>query len=130
MSNVFSLTEKELQVMIVLWEEGIPLSSSEIIKKSPAEKKWKDSSIFIIIDSLVKKGAIKISGFTQNKTNYGRNFIPTLSQNDYHIMQIKQVAKERNIPITSLVAGMIEDVDIITVKKLKKIIMDRLELKE
>lgn len=48
------LTKSELAVMEVLWDEGEALTSAEIIQKSK-EKEWKDSSVHLLINSLLKK---------------------------------------------------------------------------
>ena len=47
------LTKSELAVMEVLWDEGEALTSAEIIQKSK-EKEWKDSSVHLLINSLLK----------------------------------------------------------------------------
>lgn len=70
------LTKKETEVMEVLWEAGVPLTSMEIVKQS-GEKSWKDSSIHILINSLLKKGAIREAGFVRTGKGYGRTFEPT-----------------------------------------------------
>lgn len=48
------LTKSEFAVMEVLWDEGEELTSAEIIQKSK-EREWKDSSIHLIINSLLRK---------------------------------------------------------------------------
>ena len=47
------LTKSEFAVMEVLWDEGEELTSAEIIQKSK-EREWKDSSIHLIINSLLR----------------------------------------------------------------------------
>ena len=51
------LTKSELAVMEVLWDEGEALTSAEIIQKSK-EKEWKDSSVHLLINSLLKKKVV------------------------------------------------------------------------
>lgn len=51
-------TKKEQELMDVLWKAGRPLSSKEIVENS-IDKTWKDSSIHILLNSLLDKGAIK-----------------------------------------------------------------------
>ena len=62
------LTKSEFAVMEVLWDEGEELTSAEIIQKSK-EREWKDSSIHLIINSLLRKKVVTVAGF--KKTTHG-----------------------------------------------------------
>lgn len=77
------LTKNELEIMEVLWEIGEPLTSKEIVKRS-VKKSWKDSSIHILINSLLDKGAIEEAGFVRAGKGYGRTFVPTLQGETYY----------------------------------------------
>lgn len=110
----FSLTKNELQVMELMWLQGKPLSRSEIIRLSK-ERSWKDSSIHILLNSLLKKRAIRVDGFVKTGRNYGRTFSPMITHEEYQVMQFKQSAnylKSKSLAITSLVSTLIEDSDI------------------
>ena len=69
------LTKSELAVMEVLWDEGEALTSAEIIQKSK-EKEWKDSSVHLLINSLLKKKVVTVAGFKKTTKNYARTFVP------------------------------------------------------
>ena len=62
------LTKSELAVMEVLWDEGEALTSAEIIQKSK-EKEWKDSSVHLLINSLLKKKVVTVAGFKKTSKN-------------------------------------------------------------
>lgn len=69
------LTKSEFAVMEVLWDEGEALTSAEIIQKSK-EREWKDSSIHLIINSLLRKKVVTVAGFKKTTKNYARTFVP------------------------------------------------------
>ena len=62
-------TKKEQELMEVLWKAGRPLSSKEIVENS-IDKTWKDSSIHILLNSLLDKGAIKEAGYVRTGKGY------------------------------------------------------------
>ena len=64
------LTKSEMEIMEVLWDEGKALTTSEIIQRSKEkEKEWKDSSVHLLIKSLMNKDVIKVEGFKKKQQN-------------------------------------------------------------
>ena len=76
------LTKSEMEIMDVLWGENVPLSRSDLLARG-AEKSWKDSSVHILLNGLLQKGAIQEVGFVKRSKTYGRTFAPTLSREEY-----------------------------------------------
>jgi len=76
------LTRCEMEIMDVLWEDGGALSRSDFLGRSE-EKGWKDSSIHILLNGLLRKGAIKEAGIVKRSKTYGRTFLPTLTREEY-----------------------------------------------
>lgn len=76
------LTKSELEIMDVLWNSNVPLSRSGLLENS-AGKNWKDSSVHILLNSLLRKGAIRESGLVKRSKTYGRLFAPTLTREEY-----------------------------------------------
>ena len=76
------LTKSEMEIMDVLWEAGKPLSRSDLLAHSE-EKTWKDSSVHILINGLLKKKAIREAGMVKRSKTYGRTFEPTLTREEY-----------------------------------------------
>ena len=68
--------------MDVLWEDGGALSRSDFLARQE-EKTWKDSSIHILLNGLLNKGAIREAGLVKCSKTYGRTFLPTLSREEY-----------------------------------------------
>lgn len=76
------LTKSEMEIMDVLWEDGNPLSRADFLNRSE-EKSWKDSSIHILLNGLLAKGAIREAGFVKRSKTYGRTFLPTMTREEY-----------------------------------------------
>ena len=83
-----SLSNNELEIMNLLWKEDRPLSRSEIIELSP-DRSWQKSSIHILLNKLLDKGAIDIAGFVRTNKNYGRTYKPVITQEDYVLTSVK-----------------------------------------
>jgi len=76
------LTKSEMQIMDVLWASDVPLSRSDLLERSE-EKTWKDSSVHILLNGLLAKGAIQEAGFVKRSKTYGRTFVPSLTREAY-----------------------------------------------
>lgn len=76
------LTRSEMEIMDVMWEAGVPLSRADLLEKSE-EKTWKDSSVHILLNGLLQKGAIQEAGLVKRSKTYGRVFSPTLTREEY-----------------------------------------------
>ena len=113
--------------MSLLWEKKEPLSKSDIVRLSP-NKSWSESSIYILLNSMLKKGAIIENGFVKKQTNYSRVFAPDLSEVEYSIMQINLGNKNGKLSVPSLVSGLIENTsDISEILELEKIIQRKIK---
>lgn len=76
------LTRSEMEIMDVLWEDGSALSRADLLERS-VHKSWKDSSIHILLNGLLSKGAIREAGFVKRSKTYGRTFLPTMTREEY-----------------------------------------------
>ena len=76
------LTKSEMEIMDVLWSTETPLSRSDLLARSE-EKTWKDSSVHILLNGLLEKGAIREAGVVKRSKTYGRTFSPTLTREEY-----------------------------------------------
>lgn len=76
------LSESERQVMEVFWKNETPLTASDIIAQSN-NKSWSDSYVFLMINSLRKKGAIELSGFVERGKSVSRTFKVKMSKEEY-----------------------------------------------
>lgn len=76
------LTKSEMEIMDVFWSTNVPLSRADLLERGE-EKSWKDSSVHILLNGLLKKGAIREAGFVKRSKTYGRTFVPTLTREEY-----------------------------------------------
>ena len=115
--NTKRLTNSEKQIMEVLWKSDVPLSSHDIILSS-SDKTWKNSSVHLLLNSLLDKELIEVAGFEKRTKNYARVFKPTLSYVDYILTVLtKNSDKEKR-------AELIEKKHNVSPKKAAKIVED------
>ena len=76
------LTRSEMEIMDVMWESGVPMSRADLLARSE-EKTWKDSSVHIILNGILQKGAIQEAGLVKRIKTYGRVFVPTMTREEY-----------------------------------------------
>ena len=108
------LTKSEFAVMEVLWDEGEELTSAEIIQKSK-EREWKDSSIHLIINSLLRKKVVTVAGFKKITKNYARTFVPVETREQFLVGQIidDKTTTEDKKGIYSYIIGKESDPELI-----------------
>ena len=108
------LTKREFAVMEVLWDEGEELTSAEIIQKSK-EREWKDSSIHLIINSLLRKKVVTVAGFKKTTKNYARTFVPVETREQFLVGQIidDKTTTEDKKGIYSYIIGKESDPELI-----------------
>lgn len=103
------LTKSEMEIMDVLWGAQTPLSRSDLLAHSE-EKSWKDSSVHILLNGLLQKGAIREAGVVKRSKTYGRTFSPTLTREEYFATTI---FSHRHKPeIVGLFAALLQREDI------------------
>ena len=78
------LTKNEIEIMDVLWRENRALSRGEILSLS-MDKTWMDSSIHILLNSLLRKGAIREAGYAKCGKTSGRVYEAALSCAEYYV---------------------------------------------
>lgn len=84
----YHITKSELEILNVLWKAGVPLSRADILEKS-TEKTWKDNSIHILLNGMLKKGIIHEAGFKRSGKVWGRLYEPAITVEDYYADQFK-----------------------------------------
>lgn len=96
------LTQKELEVMKVLWNSAKPLSAQEIPVIQPALKK---NTVLAVTRELLKKSYIKISDIVYHNTVLARTYEPTITFEEYLVNSLK----DSSINIPSLVTTLIRE---------------------
>ena len=103
------LTKSEMEIMDVLWGSDKALSRADLLARSE-EKTWKDSSVHILLNGLLHKGAIREAGLVKRSKTYGRTFIPTLTREEYFAATI--FSHRRKPEIVGLFAALLQRQDI------------------
>ena len=115
------LTKNEIEIMEVLWKAKRPITSVEIVEMS-VKKTWKDSSIHILINSLLKKKAIQEVGFIRAGKGYARTFEPTESGDEFYADFLASIAKRISVP--TLFSALFENNDLThdTIQELEELL--------
>lgn len=77
------LTRNETELMEVFWNSKMPLTKSDLIHL-PLLHNWKDSSVYILINSLMKKNVLCVVGSRLTGKTYGRIFSPAMSREEFY----------------------------------------------
>ncbi|MCL1878809.1 MAG: BlaI/MecI/CopY family transcriptional regulator [Defluviitaleaceae bacterium] len=91
------LTVKEAEIMTVLWNSESPLTTTEIIETSP-NRTWQDRSIFVIMRSLLKKGAVVLDRYKPTAGKHARSYKPLITTEDY-VLEVIQDMNESGMKI-------------------------------
>ena len=124
----FRLTNKELEIMRILWNTTEPMTAGEIFGKSPD-----GVSIYTVqnsIKGLLPKGAIAIDSYTQVFKSNARRYKAALSESDYAYMQVKNFYKQvDSSKPTQLMATLISEYDnvddISEIEEIEKMLAER-----
>ena len=93
------LTKSETEIMELLWQSDEPITSSQMIEMSD-DRTWKKSYVHLLINSLISKDMIEVSGFVKTTKNYARTFSPKISKEEYTVGQFTNMKcfTEEDIP--------------------------------
>jgi len=97
--GVMKLTDKEVEVMVVLWDSSHPMTATEIIETSN-NRTWKERSIYTILNTLIKKGAAILTSYKPTMTNAARAYAPAITSDEYMVKHILDLSE--NCPSPSL----------------------------
>lgn len=102
-----NLTKNEIEVMDVLWKADQPLSRAQLITES-VERTWKESSIHVLLNSLLRKGAICEAGFVKNGKAIGRTYAAAITCEEYHALAAASNTKQKP-ELTKLFAALLKE---------------------
>lgn len=95
MKNKNLLTAAEMEIMEILWQNGTPMSSNDILKSGKIEG-WSSGYLHNVLRSMLKKEAIRVNGMVQNNTQYARMFEPNLTKEEYAAKMAMSVGIDEN----------------------------------
>jgi len=113
-----------MEIMDVLWNSNTPLSRSDLLERQD-QKSWKDSSVHIMLNSLLRKGAIREVGFVKRTKTFGRTFAPALTREEYFATTI--FSHRYQPEIVGLVKALLsrEDITPEELAEIKKLVADK-----
>ena len=108
MQKPVKITDSEKQVLDLLWDQETPLTSTEIVHLSK-DRTWKSSYIHIMITSLLKKEMIHVAGFKKTTKNYARTFEPTMTREQWTLLQVTQQQKDSSRTLSQVFTALLEE---------------------
>ena len=94
------LTNKQMDVMNILWENDKPMAASEILK---ANEKLNINTIHACIRKLLEEEYVKVAYIDYSGNVMSRNFMPTVSKGKYFSESYKDIIGSKKLILTSLI---------------------------
>lgn len=121
------ITNSEMQILEVLWDEDEALTSSEIVEVSE-DRTWKASSVHLLLNSLLKKDLIQVAGFKKTTKNYARTFEPAMTREAYSLYQLQNEQRKNTRVFSRLFNTFVsEEINSTTLHELSDMIDSRIE---
>ncbi len=122
------LSETELDIMQLLWQEKKDLSRPEILAHLEG-KDWNPNSIHQVLNSMMKKGVLKVEGLARCGKVYGRTYSPTLTQQEFLVLRAQEITpqlspRERLLGIVAALTDQ-EGIDAETINELEQLLAVR-----
>lgn len=89
----YHLTNKEYEIMKILWDSGKPMLISDILLKAD---KIADNSLHPMIKNLINNGFIKVVGNMKVVKTTSRLYAPAITIDEYAAMQLEGIMKTSN----------------------------------
>lgn len=118
MERIKKLPESELEIMMIIWESGDPVTSAYVMEKLPKENKWANTTVLNFLARLVDRGFLALS--KQGRINY---YTPLVKEDDYLHQESKSFLDKMHMgSIKNFVAALydgsaINEEDLIELKK-------------
>ena len=98
---MIEISNAELSVMQVLWQQRQPLSANDVVTALGNAKDWHDKTVKTLLNRLVSKGAL---GYEKDGRAY--QYFPLIAEQDYQLEQSRSfVERIFSGRIAPLVAG-------------------------
>ena len=94
------LTDKQFEIMDVLWNSTAPMTVNDIINMSK-NRSWSENSVYIMMKQLEEKGAVAVSHLEPTGTIHARAYKPELSFEEFmaSVMASKSKARKTGAPL-------------------------------
>ena len=118
-TNNLILSKSEKEIMDKFWENEEGFTCTELVDASP-DRSWHKTSAHLLINSLLAKEFIEVSGFRKSTKNYARIFKAKFSYEDYaiKIIMVNSTADSRK----KLMYKLINEATLEELEEMKEII--------
>lgn len=103
------LTKSEQQIMEIFWQADHPMAQTEVVSTC-VDRKWKERSIFSMLNSLMDKGVLQEVGFVRSGKTYARTFEPAVSHAEYLADVVAEQLPAEQVP--ELLSFLLKKVDV------------------
>lgn len=97
----YKLSNKELDVLHILWAAGTDLCITDFIKQDP---ELSTSTVQVTLRSLLNKSYIRVANIVQHSKVFARTYLPTFTEEDYLVEQIHN----SSISMEDFIAAMVQ----------------------
>lgn len=102
MDHLKRLPDSELEIMIIIWGAGQPVTSAFIMENLRGGKNWANTTVLNFLTRLVDRGFLKIT--KQGRFNY---YEPLVNESEYLQKESKSFLEKMHIgSLTSFVAAL------------------------
>lgn len=107
--KIGKLTRNERMILEAMWKADAPLTRSGILNHM--EGTFKENSFYNYLNSLLEKGLVQVDDVVRTGKTYGRTYLPAVTRDDYHLMQMEELGQAINPSeetLVSFITHMIE----------------------
>lgn len=109
------LSNRELDIMLVLWNSKQPLAATDIPKINSS---LSINTIQVVLKNLLKRSYIKIADIVYHGTVLTRSYVPVLTQEEYILSQIQHTQLSLPSFIATLVKNEKDEKNLIEIENL------------
>lgn len=88
MKKIKKMSDAERHIMEIIWSNGRPTTTREILEKLPEDIEWKQSTVVTFLARLIEKGILKATRIS--KANH---YEPCMSEQEYLDFEMKKFIK-------------------------------------
>lgn len=105
--TVFNLTNREMDILNILWSAGEPLVASEIAKR---DETLTVNTVQATLRKLLKQELVEVADIVYSGTVLSRSYRPTDASKDFAVQEFSAQFKsfKKNITTSRLVATLLE----------------------
>jgi predicted transcriptional regulator len=80
--KISKITEAEMEIMKIIWEENKEITTAEILGKLPKESSWKTTTVMTLVTRLIEKNVLNV-----NKVGKLNHYSAEVTEEEYKAVQ-------------------------------------------